>query len=228
MAAQPGTRLGWQRAYQYAEDELGNPRALALPDCAVLQQLAAALVARSHGRFAGLGDIAEFTARTAARIGETSGLRRADINTTTWTSKVCRQTTPSLGGLTDNGTKGKRARVVPIIPVIRRLVDRRLDSISDDPMARLFTGPRGGRVSTAVLRDATHWDQVVTALGCHCLLRRGLRHTGPTSMTDASIPVRVLRKIAGHGSLTTTQRYLHRITGPSPMLARRCAYLNAG
>ena len=57
---------------------------------------------------------------------------------------------------------------------------RRMDSISDDPMARLFTGPRVGRVSTAVLRDATHWDEVVTTLGYSYLLRHGLRHTGLT------------------------------------------------
>ena len=31
-------------------------------------------------------------------------------------------------------------------------------------MARLFTGPRGGRIATAVLRDATHWDDVATRL----------------------------------------------------------------
>ena len=30
----------------------------------------------------------------------------------------------------------------------------------------------------------------------------------PTS-SDAGVPVDVLRKIAGHGSLTTTRRYLH-------------------
>ncbi|HZD13888.1 MAG TPA: site-specific integrase [Pseudonocardiaceae bacterium] len=36
-----------------------------------------------------------------------------------------------------------------------------------------------------------------------------MRHTGLTWMADAGIPVHVLRKIAGHGSLTTTQRYLH-------------------
>ena len=28
-------------------------------------------------------------------------------------------------------------------------------------------------------------------------------------MADAGVPVHVLRKITGHGSLTTTQRYLH-------------------
>jgi integrase len=98
---------------------------------------------------------------------------------------------------------------VPIIAEIRSVVQRRLDVISDDPMARLFTGPRGGRISTAVLRDATHWDEVVTELGYGYLRRHGLRHTGLTWMADAGVPVHVLRKIAGHGSLTTTQRYLH-------------------
>ncbi|WP_246368612.1 tyrosine-type recombinase/integrase [Amycolatopsis echigonensis] len=76
-------------------------------------------------------------------------------------------------------------------------------------MARLFTGPRGGRISTAVLRDATHWDEVVTKLGFEHLRRHDLRHTGLTWMADAGVPVHVLRKIAGHGSLSTTQRYLH-------------------
>jgi hypothetical protein len=33
--------------------------------------------------------------------------------------------------------------------------------------------------------------------------------TGLKWMADADVPVHVLRKIAGHGSLTTTQRYLH-------------------
>ena len=76
-------------------------------------------------------------------------------------------------------------------------------------MARIFTGPPGGRITTAVLRDATHWDEVVTRLGYEHLRRHDLRHTGLTWMADASVPVHVLRKIAGHGSLVTTQRYLH-------------------
>jgi len=68
---------------------------------------------------------------------------------------------------------------------------------------------RGGRITTAVLRDATHWDEVVTQLGYEHLRRHDLRHTGLTWMADAGVPVHVLRKIAGHGSLVTTQRYLH-------------------
>ena len=88
------------------------------------------------------------------------------------------------------------------------MVARRVERASA-PDAPLFTGPRGGRISTAVLRDATHWDEVVTALGYEHLRRHDLRHTGLTWMTDAGVPVHILRKIAGHGSLTTTQRYLH-------------------
>ncbi|MDR2983401.1 MAG: tyrosine-type recombinase/integrase [Nocardiopsaceae bacterium] len=98
---------------------------------------------------------------------------------------------------------------MPIIRELRPLVLRRLEAISDDPMARLFTGPRGGCITTAVLRDATHWDEVVTKLGYVYLRRHDLRHTGLTWMADAGVPVHVLRKIAGHGSLTTTLRYLH-------------------
>ena len=75
--------------------------------------------------------------------------------------------------------------------------------------ARLFTGPRGGRITTATLRDATNWDEVVTKLGYEQLKRHSLRHTGLTWMADAGVPVHVLRKIAGHADLSTTQRYLH-------------------
>ncbi|WP_425597504.1 tyrosine-type recombinase/integrase [Streptomyces tendae] len=61
----------------------------------------------------------------------------------------------------------------------------------------------------AVLRDATHWDDVVTKLGYEHLRRHDLRHTGLTWFADAGVRVPVLRRIAGHRSLTTTQRYLH-------------------
>ncbi|MFF6960719.1 hypothetical protein [Streptomyces sp. NPDC008317] len=60
------------------------------------------------------------------------------------------------------------------------MVARRLLTIGDQPDARVFTGPRGGRITTAVLRDATHWDDVVQTLGYEHPRRHELRHTGPT------------------------------------------------
>ncbi|TVT48107.1 site-specific integrase [Amycolatopsis rhizosphaerae] len=205
----PARITGWQQEYKRAEDELDDPRSLALPDWVSLTRLADALVAKSAGRYRGWGEVVLFAACTAARIGEVSGCRVKDIDTKTWIWTVRRQTTPSPGGLVDKGTKGKRAREVPLIEDIRELVLQRIAEVDRDPDARLFTGPRGGRITTAVLRDATSWDVVVAQLGYEHLRRHDLRHTGLTWMADAGVPVHHLRKIAGHGSLTTTQRYLH-------------------
>ncbi|WP_328471616.1 hypothetical protein [Streptomyces sp. NBC_00448] len=47
ISTNPARIKGWQRQYQHAEDELDNPRALALPNWPALQELAAALVSRS-------------------------------------------------------------------------------------------------------------------------------------------------------------------------------------
>jgi site-specific recombinase XerC len=111
-----------------------------------------------------------------------------------------------------------------LIAPIRALVKRRIELAVNQPDARLFTGPRGGRITTATLRDATSWDEVVTTLGYEHLKRHGLRHTGLTWMADAGVPVHTLRKIAGYGTLTTTQRYLHpdrqSVTNAGDLLAR--------
>lgn len=126
----PARVRGWQQQYKQAEDELGNPRALALPDWAALVELAAVLVERSSDRYEGWGEVVIFAACTAARIGEVSGVRVGDIDRDTWTWTVRRQTTPSPGGVVDKGTKGKRARTVPLIEEIRPMVARRLDSLA--------------------------------------------------------------------------------------------------
>lgn len=107
------------------------------------------------------------------------------------------------------------ARLATDLPV------RRADGTKD---ARLFTGPRGGRITTAVLRDATGWDEAVTKLGHEHLRRHDLRHTALTWFADAGVLPHQLQKIAGHGSLATTQRYLHpdrqSITAAGVLLSR--------
>jgi integrase len=207
---------GWHREYRRAAVEDDDPRSLALPNYAALEELANALVAASaddrrsdRSGYAGWGDVVKFAACTASRIGEVSGVRVMDIDTEHWLWHLVRQTTTGPGGLTDKDPKSKRGRYIPIMEDIRPMVLRRIAAAGDDPMARIFTGPRGGRVTTAVLRDATHWDEVVVSLGYERLRRHDLRHTGLTWMADAGVPLHVLRAIAGHADLATTQRYLH-------------------
>jgi integrase len=220
----PARISGWQRQYKQTQDELNNPRELALRDWSSLTALAEALVQRSAGSHAVWGDVVMFAAATGARIGEVSGCRLQDVDTTEWTWTIRRQTTPGPGGLQDKGTKGRRARTVPLIVEIRELVLRRMGMTDGSPDSRLFTGPRGGRITTAVLRDATSWDEVVTSLGLEHLRRHDLRHTALTWFADAGVQVHHLQRIAGHGSLSTTQRYLHpsrqSISAAGEMLSR--------
>ena len=80
----PARVTGWQREYQRAEDELDDPRSLALPDWGTLSRLVAALVERSADNYAGWGEVVIFAACTAARIGEVSGVRKGDVDRDRW------------------------------------------------------------------------------------------------------------------------------------------------
>lgn len=201
--------VGWQRQYAQVEDELVNPRALALPDWDTLLALANALVAASSDGYAGWGEVVVFAACTASRIGEVAGCRVSDIDVDDWVWTLRRQTTPGPGGMQDKGTKGKRARRIPIIEELRPIVLRRIELAGRDSEARLFVGPRGGRISTGVMRRATHWEEVVAKLGYEHLRRHGLRYTGLMWFADAGVPVHRLHRIAGHTDPRITQRYLH-------------------
>ncbi|MFF7159641.1 hypothetical protein [Streptomyces sp. NPDC008139] len=53
ITANPARIKDWQRQYQLAEDELDDPRSLALRDWAALQELSVALVARSADQHPG-------------------------------------------------------------------------------------------------------------------------------------------------------------------------------
>ncbi|SEA80057.1 Phage integrase family protein [Bowdeniella nasicola] len=116
---------------------------------------------------------------------------------------------PAFGvrGLVTKQTKGRDIPHVPILqaltPVLERLTHDR------EPSERLLTGPRGGVLTTASVRDATKWDQLVTELELPSLTRHGLRHTGATWLADAGIPLHVLQGILGHKSIETTRGYLH-------------------
>ena len=118
-----------------------------------------------------------------------------------------RQTYPGRGGLITKETKGPRRRPVPIIEPLRATLDRLTVGRARD--ARLLVGPRGGVITTATLRDATGWDELVDDLGLAGLVRHGLRHTALTWMADAGVELHLLQRVAGHQDPAVTSRYLH-------------------
>ena len=192
-----------RRATSHADET--NPRDLALPDVATLDRLTAAVV--EQGKHQCWGDVVTLLATTAMRISEVSGLLVGDIDLDAGLIRVERQTYPGRGGLITKTTKGRRRRVVPIIDPLRPTLERL--TAGGNPTARLLSGPRGGVITTATLRDATAWDEVVARLSLSGLVRHGLRHTALTWMADAGTDLYVLQRVAGHQDPAVTAKYLH-------------------
>lgn len=126
-----------------------SPRAHALPDIATLNTLAE----RCGEVHQSYSDFAMLSALLASRGSEVAGLQVGDID---WDQRIVtirRQTFPGAGGLVTKQTKGRDIRHVPILeplaPVLERLTTGRGDE------ERLVTGPRGGVLTTASVRDAT-------------------------------------------------------------------------
>lgn len=189
-------------ALSVSEDDT-SPRTHALKDLESLTRLADAC-GKVHQSYS---DFVMLCALLASRGSEVAGLQVGDVD---WDQRIVtirRQTFPGSGGLVTKQTKGREIRHVPILhhlaPVLERLTAGR------DPEERLLTGPRGGVLTTATVRDATKWDTLVADLGLPNLTRHGLRHTGATWLADAGIPLHVLQGILGHKSLETTRGYLH-------------------
>jgi integrase len=185
--------------------EVVNPRDLALPDVATLRRLTAAVVAAGGHRC--WGDVVTVLATTALRISECAGLVVSDIDLGRGILHMNRQTYPGRGGLITKTTKGRRRRAVPIIEPLRPTLERLTSG--KEPDDRLIVGPKGGVITTATLRDATNWDQLVIELGLAELVRHGLRHTALTWMADSGVPLYVLQRVAGHQDPAVTARYLH-------------------
>nr|WP_025155421.1 site-specific integrase [Leifsonia aquatica] len=190
----------------YGKDDkrqTGGFRAFAIPDLDTLNQLADAC-AEVHQSYS---DHVMLCALLSARGSEVAGLQVGDIDWSNRIVTIARQTYPGKGGLVTKETKGRTTRYVPILdalePILVRLTASRL------PEAPLLRGPRGGVLTTATVRDATKWDELVTALGLENLKRHGLRHTGATWLADSGVPLHVLQRILGHASIEATKGYLH-------------------
>ncbi len=190
------------------DKEQGSPRDLALPDVPTLDRLVSAVV--QAGDHQSWDDMVTILATTALRISEVSGLRVGDVDLDRGLLHVFRQTYPGRGDLITKETKGRRRRTVPIIDPLRPTLERLIDGRRVD--ARLPSGPRGGVITTATLRDATNWDQLVRDIGQPGPVRHGLRHTALTWMADAGVELHILQRVAGqpgpgrHLALPTPRR----------------------
>ena len=181
-----------------------SPRDFALPDVRTLSRLVEEAVQR--GGHQAWGDCVMILATTALRISEVAGLQVGDVDLRHAVDRpeadVPRPRRPDHQG--DQGPAAASG-------ADHRAAARNAGS-TDGGRARdtrLLVGPRGGVITTATLRDATGWDELVDDLGLTGLVRHGLRHTALTWMADAGVELHLLQRVAGHQDPAVTSRYLH-------------------
>jgi hypothetical protein len=160
----PARVTGWQKLYKQAEDELLDPRALALPDRETLVALADALVSASHSPRAP----PHASARSRAAASETS--------------------TPPSG----SGPYDARPRPRPEGSRTRAPRTPRASGPARSPSSRRSapSSPSASSPPTPTLTPACSPGPAADAhLGCEHLRRHDLRHTGLTWFADAGVPV---------------------------------------
>jgi integrase/recombinase XerC len=169
------------------------PKALSVPDASDMLD-AAELEGREPWYGARDAALLALLYGAGLRLGEALSLTR-------------REAPVKEGPLTVTG-KGRKSRVVPILPRVAEAVAAYLDACpwklsADSP---LFLGARGGPLHPRLVQ------------GVVARLRRGmglpetatphaLRHSFATHLLAEGVDLRAIQELLGHASLATTQRY---------------------
>ena len=127
------------------------------------------------------------------RIFEALGLKRKDIEQT--------DVVTVLG-------KGGKQRMVPVLPVITRMVAEYIEACPYELPAQgpLFVGARGGPLSPRIVQLAM--ARLRGALGLpDSATPHALRHSFATHLLARGGDLRAIQELLGHASLSTTQIY---------------------
>ena len=104
--------------------------------------------------------------------------------------------------------KGRKQRMVPVLPAVARGVDAYLGAVPFPlgPSDPLFVGARGGRLNAGIVQKRMR--QLRAALGLpETATPHALRHSFATHLLAADGDLRSIQELLGHASLRTTQRY---------------------
>ncbi|MBN7786364.1 tyrosine recombinase XerC [Ponticoccus gilvus] len=104
--------------------------------------------------------------------------------------------------------KGRKERIVPVLPVARRAVDSYLTlcPYPVEPDAAVFRGARGGPLNPRLIAKVT--EQARMQLGLPATATpHAMRHSFATHLLGAGGDLRAIQELLGHASLSTTQAY---------------------
>lgn len=146
----------------------------------------------------------------AMSFGELAGLRRSGVDMLHGTLRVERAVGETASGRLfekDPKTAARRRTVAipePLLPALRLHLEEFVDP---DPMARVFTSPRGGPLRRSSFGD--EFAAAVTAAGLAGVTFHDLRHAGGTLAAQLGATERELQARLGHASPAAARRYQH-------------------
>jgi len=144
--------------------------------------------------------------RDVATILRGTGMRPGEVFALRWPNVLLNGST-GLIQITDGKTKAAR-RMLPMVPKVYAVLKTRWESQNKPDDGWIFpSGAREGHFNKDAAKDQHKKaldDSRVTPFEPYCL-----RHTALTRLAESGCDAFTLARIAGHSSITITQRYCH-------------------
>lgn len=139
------------------------------------------------------------------RWGELAGLQVADrVSMPGQGLRITRAVLSSNGGgeLFIDSLKSKRARTVPLVPLVEPIIERWSEGKAGD--AWLFAAPVGGPLRERNWQRAVRWKDALEEIGRPGLRVHDLRHTAASIWLGAGADPKVVQRVLGHASAAMT------------------------